>query len=368
MNQAHALLLQQRFPLVARPKPLCPPLGERVAEIERLARAASINHDLAAAASTCNRAALIASDCGLPELAETWCRRHFAAYWARRPLTGFAVTFALEPLINLARLEIRSRSGTAAHQLLGDLYQAVRRHKPANIAGTTLDFAELTSDTAAHREAVTKLWTILLADATRALISTGNWPAALAHVTEHKGIGARLLDGRQIAIITLHLAGDSAAARKLLDDSTLTEHWEQVVAKLLQAVQQPSQRMLPGLVESYLVLDQPAALLPFQTRLGAAIVEVVGDTDPVGAAAVTTRVITTAIRSRNGYVARDVLAHAGLAKNLTTSQRATLAAAVTDSLLDAKAIPAHHLGALECASELALTTTEKILSTAATVS
>lgn len=58
----------RRFPLVARPCPACLPLVRRVADLCERAHQAERDSDLAAASAVHNLAALLASDCGLPQL------------------------------------------------------------------------------------------------------------------------------------------------------------------------------------------------------------------------------------------------------------------------------------------------------------
>jgi hypothetical protein len=78
----------RRFPLVARPRPLCLPLEARVRALEDLARTAGRDSDHGTASSVFNQAALLASDLGLPELARRWCRQHAGAYLRHCPLRG----------------------------------------------------------------------------------------------------------------------------------------------------------------------------------------------------------------------------------------------------------------------------------------
>ena len=61
----------RRFPLVPRTKPTCHPLDIRVRQAADLADTAAGNpaETLKTAAEACNLGALIASDCGVPNLA-----------------------------------------------------------------------------------------------------------------------------------------------------------------------------------------------------------------------------------------------------------------------------------------------------------
>lgn len=75
----------KRFPLVARPRPACPPLAERVREITDLAAAAERDGNVTSATVALNKAALIASDCGMPDLARALCWRHAEAVLRAQP-------------------------------------------------------------------------------------------------------------------------------------------------------------------------------------------------------------------------------------------------------------------------------------------
>jgi hypothetical protein len=212
--------IAQRFPLVARARPACPPLDERIGEVGELARAAAGQTGtdrLPMAATAHNKAALIASDCGLPDLARALCWQQFDLYQCARPLTGQAARFALEPVVNLARLLIRGSDGEAAHQLLDTLYQAVRFRTDAVIDGQQVSFRDLTGSNDDHHDLCQWLWTVLLADGTRALASAGRWDQALTHVEQRGGIGQRLLDGRQVTILARCFAGDPASALALVE-------------------------------------------------------------------------------------------------------------------------------------------------------
>ncbi|MFB4315126.1 hypothetical protein [Actinomadura sp. 21ATH] len=104
--------IAQRFPLVARPRPACPPLTERIAQLRETAHTARTDGNRALAAAVQNKAALIASDCGQHDLARTLCWQHFDTYLPQCPLNAPTARDALEPLVNIARLLIRARDPT----------------------------------------------------------------------------------------------------------------------------------------------------------------------------------------------------------------------------------------------------------------
>jgi hypothetical protein len=114
-----------RFPLVARKRPPAKPLDARVNRLIRLAETAHRERDSEQASMVFNGAALVASDCGDSVLARAWCHRHANLYLSQAPLNGYTARFALEPVVNLARLCIRDGDNARAHLLLTDLYGAI---------------------------------------------------------------------------------------------------------------------------------------------------------------------------------------------------------------------------------------------------
>ncbi|MFD0853594.1 hypothetical protein ACFQ07_15260, partial [Actinomadura adrarensis] len=166
-------LIARRFPLVPRPRPACPSLAERISQLGDLARTAHHNGNRTLAAAVQNKAALIASDCGLHDLARTLCWRHFQCYLNNRPLDAESARHALEPLVNLARLLIRTGNGSSAHELLNTLYDAVTSRSDTTIDGRTVSLGNLTSSGSDYNALRQWLWAVLLADATRALASAG---------------------------------------------------------------------------------------------------------------------------------------------------------------------------------------------------
>lgn len=131
-GQAEALdvhsMAAERFPLIPRPKPVCRALEARVARVRELADLAGqgANESLVRAAEAHNLAALIVSDCGLPELARDLCWQQFEVFLTVRPLNTAMAKLALQPLINLARLLVRDGDGTAAYQVLEALFEAIK--------------------------------------------------------------------------------------------------------------------------------------------------------------------------------------------------------------------------------------------------
>jgi len=135
----------RRFPLLGRPRLACPALTDRVAEIARTAATAQAQGagGMAEAAHALNKAALIASDCGLPHLARTWCWQHINLYRQLEQLTVLQASYLLEPVLNLARLQIRAQDGHPACQLLHAMYRAVATNTDLIVECHTLPLANL---------------------------------------------------------------------------------------------------------------------------------------------------------------------------------------------------------------------------------
>lgn len=226
--------LARRFPLVPRPRPALPPLPEQLAEIAALARTPPEHSTADARISTAhNKAALIASNCDQPDLARTLCWQHHHRYAGRRPWTAREARFALEPLVNLARLHIRARHPDTAIQILQSLLTATNQGGVADVEGHPIDLGA-TIATRDDRDALRRwMWTVTLADGVRALARAGRWEDALAHAERHHGIGATLLDGCQIAVLTHALRGDHGMATSLLAASRRAEPWHEAVAHVL---------------------------------------------------------------------------------------------------------------------------------------
>ena len=144
--------------------------------------------DQGLASAVYNQAALIASDLDLPDLAREMCHRHAAGYLDACPLPGMSAIRGLEPVVNLARLQIRAGHADDGRQRLLDLYKAVEHGHSSRFEGVTVP-ADLTTTDEDRQEVRAWLWRVLLADGTRTLTTEGRWPEALAHIEAHHGIG-----------------------------------------------------------------------------------------------------------------------------------------------------------------------------------
>ncbi|MFV2104081.1 hypothetical protein [Micromonospora sp. LOL_024] len=331
----------RRFPLVARPRPCCTPLPERVADISRRAAAASRDHDAAAASAVFNLAALLASDCGLPNLARQWSTRLARAALAHPPQDFRTASHSLEPIINLARLRTRAADGTGAWTILQQLYRAVTNRTDTSIDGITVPASRLAPDRSEHRELRRWLWAVLLSSGAHALAVAGRWDDAYHQLHRHHGIGRRMLDGRQIAVIAHTLAGRHSHAMTLLRDTKPGEPWEHAVTcRLVLICQQgaTSSRQRDQAVRAYQALN-PAAegLAVFHTRLGLSLIDALGSIHQPAAQPIATDLIKRA--AGDGYTARDLLTHPACRSLLTPRQAAQLTDVVTACGLDTGTIP-----------------------------
>ncbi|MGH3720516.1 MAG: hypothetical protein ACRDRI_17055 [Pseudonocardiaceae bacterium] len=222
-------MMAQRFPLVPHSKPACRALEARVARVRHLAHLAGQRTDesLVRAGEALNLTALIISDCGVPGLARDLCRRQFEIFLTARSLNVATAKLALQPLINLGRLLIRDGAGTTAYQLFAALFEAVKSQVDAVIDARLISFDHLIGPGEDHREVIRWLWSVLLSDGTRALTRAGRWAQALQHAQQHKGIGQRLLDGRQVAILAQAAAQGFDAARSMLASTLTPTPWEE---------------------------------------------------------------------------------------------------------------------------------------------
>lgn len=337
----------RRFPLIARPRPPCTPLPHRIAELHALADKAITAGDLATASAVFNRAALIASDCGDHDLARHWCHR-LARAALGRPHPG---KNALEPIVNLARLRIRASDGTTAWTMLETLHQAVTDHTTITIDDITIATSDLAPTPKQHRELRRWTWTVLIGTGAHALASANHWDEARQRLEQHHGIGKRMLDGRQVAVISHALAGRHDNARRLLDTTAPGEAWEEAVTDCLTRLCDTDRRTAQ---KAFPREPDPSQLL-YWTRLHLSFLDAIGNEGPE-AAALATEVLRHA--HHDGYAAREVLAHPLSHAFATQRERRRLWATTTECALDYGKLPADALNPLTQILDM----TEKLIS------
>ncbi|MFG2370153.1 hypothetical protein ACGFY9_01570 [Streptomyces sp. NPDC048504] len=305
--------IAQRFPLVARFRPACLPLPLRVRALVDLADTAVKKTDQGLASAVYNQAALIASDLGLPDLAREMCHQHAAAYLDACPLPGMSAIRGLEPVVNLARLQIRAGRGDDGRQRLLDLYAAVKAGAAARFEDVAVP-ADLTATDEDRQEIRAWLWRVLLADGTRTLTTEGRWAEALTHIEAHRGVGKRMLDGRQVAVLTALVEGDTARAAALLAATLPGDPWEQAVTTSLSVLcrrdaGQPFDGHLASLVTTYSERKSELGVTVFDTRLGLTVLDAIGSAEAPAAHRIVDYLHRRATDGEDGYAARENLAH-----------------------------------------------------------
>lgn len=305
-------LTARRFPLVPRRKPACAPLTDRIRRVHQQAERASRHTDtsLLHAAEAHNLAALILSDCAMPTHARALCWRQFNVFASHGPYDQTTAKLALQPLINIGRLDTRAGDSTAAYQLHQAMLQAAKTRTTTTIDGRHLDLAHIVRPGDDHTEIVQWLWTVLLADGLRALCRAGRWSEAHTQAERHHGIGERLLDGRQIAILSHSAAGDHTTALHLLHTTTTETAWERAVAACLtvlclrRAGQQTS-ATAETMSEAYLQLQPDPQHTAFNIRLGLTAASLATDTDT--ARLIIRKAAQLAADSADAYAAQEIL-------------------------------------------------------------
>ncbi|MGK4582189.1 hypothetical protein [Kitasatospora sp. HPMI-4] len=342
----------RRFPLVARIRPACLPLEARVGRLTELADTASRQADPGQASTVFNQAALLASDLGLPTYARELCHRHARLYLTRGPLPAMSAIRGLEPLVNLARLHIRAGQHQQGHQLLLGLYRAITTGTEAVLDGITVP-AHLTNTDQQRAEVRQWLWRVVLADGTRALTAEGRWSDALRHIEEHHGIGLRILDGRQVAVLAAATTGDLPGALALLEATEPGDPWENAVTTALTALCRPGdQQAAEAAIDHWLVLDAGEGLAVFTTRLALTALDATSPATPA-ARNLLRHLTSRTSNSGDGYALRDLLAHPGARRNLEPGQTAGLKRALAACALGSAALPTAVHGLLEDALALA---------------
>ncbi|WP_187294550.1 hypothetical protein [Nocardiopsis alba] len=278
-----------------------------------------------------NKAALIASDTGQPDLAEALCWQQYETFAPAAPLTAKAATFAVQPLVNLGRLAIRTGNPSDAYTVLESLFEAVDRGGPANVLGRSRPVGNLVDTPGERAELRRFLWAVLLADGTRALCASERWQDAMHHLHRYRGIGLRMLDGRQAAVLAaLHLE-DIDTATDLLAATDRSQAWEHAVAACLSVATdlvagRDSASAVTSMIETVRHLPPTPGGTVFATRLGVLACELAPDQH-----ALATHLITGALETTDAHVAAAVLGSPTLATRLTEEQGQVLREHVTQA-------------------------------------
>lgn len=334
----------RRFPLLGRPRPSCPSLPDRVTALAGMLH--ETGDGLADGAHTLNMAALIASDCRVADLARDLCWKHINIYRAAdRPLTVLQARYMLEPVLNLARLQIRASDGELALQLLASMYRAALTNTDLLVDGRTLPLTDLTGTRHQHHKLREWVWLHLLGDGIRALTLAGRWDDAVAHAQAHRGIGLHLMEGRQATIVAHCLNGAPATARAALAESTPEQPWEREVASCLEAMctdadGTSARREITAMIRHFVEQEPMPGYAVFRAQLGLTVTTLASPTDPDAADRVLAHIAGEAIKAGDGYAARDVLRyHSTQAAGLTSALGNALSDLVTSSGLGSGTLP-----------------------------
>ncbi|WP_232788945.1 hypothetical protein [Streptomyces odonnellii] len=305
------------------------------------------------ASTVYNQAALIASDVGVPATARALCHQHATAYLNATPLNAAAAIRALEPVVNLARLQIRAGHADDGRRHLLALYDAVTTGSPVQVESITVP-ADLVASAAERHDVRAWLWSVVLADGTRALTTAGRWAEALVHVETHCGVGQRMLDGRQVAVLAALTSGNSLAADSLLANTAPEEAWERAVTDCLtvlchQASGRQWQRSLQDLATTYLKRPDRNGLAVFDTRLGLAVLDLVDSPKHPATRPVVTELHRRTIKTTDGYAARETLAHPMFAILATDGEAQDCRALLHACALDTGTLPEELSGQLATA-------------------
>jgi hypothetical protein len=322
-------------------------------DLRNRAATAPRHQDTAEATAVFNLAALLASDCGLSDLARRWSHRLAHAALGQPSQDAEHVTHSLEPIVNLARLHTRAGDGIGGWSLLEDLYKAVASRTDIVIDGIEIPAAHLTTAPNVHRELRGWLWATLLSSGARALAVAGRWHDAHRRLDQYRGIGDRMLDGRQIAVIDHATAGNYDAASALLRTTKPGKPWETAVTACLTLLcQRNDTASRADAWDAYRALDTTAAgLAVFRTRLGLSMLDALGGGDQPASRAVAAGLLDHA--TADGYAARDVLAHPACRSIATDRQLNRLTGLVDACGLDTGFIPDRLLADISAALDTA---------------
>lgn len=353
--------IAERIPLVRRPKPLGLALETRIAELTALTDwPTGVDHqqEVARASGVINVAALIASDTGLPDLAEDLCWRLHAIFTEPGDVTPDVAVMALMPLTNIARLLIRENQPTEAYELIQRLYRAARHREVATIRSQDVDLSPWTCTREHHRRICTELWSTLLIDGARALARAGCWTRATETIATHRGIGNRLLDGRQIKIMSLLEQDLHPQATALIDSTVPTENWETAVGQLLRlSCRQVSATAphdeLDSAVDTTLVQmnDAEPNTAAFRARLGITTLDLASDRSTRAITQLRRAIVDAALS--DAYAARDALRSKALCDHLTPEQEHKLNAVLAASGIGRRMLSAEQFHDLMAAVHLA---------------
>lgn len=170
----------------------------------------------------------------------------------------------------------------------------------------------------------------------------------------HRGVGQRLLDGRQLTIMSLMEQDLPRQAAGMIDSSVFAEPWEHAVAAILRVycrstISTPSQKELDHVVRDVLapIADPEPTTAAFRVRLGLAALDLTADRPTTHDSDL--RASALAVACSDACAARDVLSHQGMRSRMTLQQGQELAGVLAASGFGAGGLPAAQSEALNAA-------------------
>ena len=276
------------LPLVGWSRMPCPPLPARIARVAEILN--GNGHPLGVASHALNMAALLASDCGMDDLARDLCHRQIQPYLSLgRPLTADEGRLMLGPALNLARLDLRAANPDEALRRLEDIDQAVAVGRDLSIDGSVLPVSAIDDTIEEHAKLRNIVRALHVSDGIRAHAMAGRWHLAAGLAETLGGIYPRLLEGRQAAVIARCLAGHRNGARQILKQATVAESWEDQVAACLAVLASPADKVTDAvntMTSTFLADPLPGDRVLFRARLSATVVALSKEIRPDSAAQV----------------------------------------------------------------------------------
>ncbi|CCK32118.1 hypothetical protein BN159_7739 [Streptomyces davaonensis JCM 4913] len=309
----------QRLPLVSRRHLVYPSFATRVEEVhtcaEKSAQEGPLLDRINLACATWNLSALIASDCGMTDLATDLCLRQLCLFQAAWPVTGDTAIAALQPIVNLVRLTARAGDPHAAYQQLMSVHRAVHNGGTVSVHGHLLDLTGFTTHaTLDHIQPW--LNALLLEDGTRFLVATGQWAQAAEHAAAYDKAAERLHDSRQARVMASVHTADPNAANSLIETAMITEPWEKAVAQLLRRyADYMTGRATPEgftavtrAVQSALA-PAPPHLRMFRVKLVLAAIDLASQGCEAEVQVLHNAIVSDTVQASDAYAAREILRH-----------------------------------------------------------
>jgi hypothetical protein len=355
------------FPLVARPRPACPPLRTRLDRVAIAARAAVAATGRQVAVREAGRAltgaALIARDCHQPDLARRISARHIELYTdLTRPLTVEEARQVVGSATSLARAHLHTGNdpdrGVA---MLARILEATRGRLAITLEDLPqplrLPLGDVDSTLDEHRQLVALAQTQLVVGGTSALARAGRWADAAELARTYGGISNRLLEGRQALIISRLLDRDGNGARALVSRSDTVRDADRDVVSCLTAlcataaIRHEAAGAMVDRYRAWTGLGEGYAY--YRARYGAAVTVIARARRHPSAPEIAARAATEAVELGDGYAAQEVLRHPAVTDAVSGEVRDALDRIVESAGLSGNALTGRLLTRLDDVVDLA---------------